>query len=72
VEEGTPPAYAPPPFDTLQWGHVNEDVEETSSTMQIARSSRTFNGATSMKTWKRSGHLATPTGKVRPSMGPRQ
>src|SRR5271157_5404116 len=36
----------------LQWGHVNEDVEERSPPPGTGRPSIPFNGATSMKTWK--------------------
>ena len=37
----------------LQWGHVNEDVEEASLPETDRGTHESFNGATSMKTWKR-------------------
>ena len=36
----------------LQWGHVDEDVEETQEGMEEGAAENRFNGATSMKTWK--------------------
>ncbi len=36
----------------LQWGHVDEDVEERAARQAPPRRGRGFNGATSMKTWK--------------------
>src|SRR5271157_1740763 len=37
----------------LQWGHVNEDVEEGGAARTLGTALHPFNGATSMKTWKR-------------------
>jgi len=36
----------------LQWGHVDEDVEEAKICVTPATGTCGFNGATSMKTWK--------------------
>src|SRR5271157_3817843 len=46
---------------SLQWGHVNEDVEEAAIDLRGRPAEHPFNGATSMKTWKRMRTSSRPT-----------
>jgi len=64
------------PIDTslveLQWGHVDEDVEECGGCIPKRLRKRSFNGATSMKTWKSRPVRSEYTVGQPASMGPRR